>query len=117
MASILAASAENAAYAVNLRSTRHKIVTVELKEDSNTVGFRRSSDDGGGEEVVNEIWMPMAEATRKGIFNRLMVLCWTDLEPATSRVKYLNVELGHMCSQVIGLCHGYGLVGAVICSA
>jgi hypothetical protein len=108
MARMLAASANNAAYTLNcyivnksiqtvqeqhtLTSSRSKIVTVELKEDSNTVGFCRSSDDGGGEEVVNEIWTPMAEATRKGIFNRLMVLCWTVLEPAMSRVKYLNVE-------------------------
>jgi hypothetical protein len=108
MARMLAASENNAAYTLNcyivnkfiqtvqeqhtLTSSRSKIVTVELKEDSNTVGFCRSSDDGGGEEVVNEIWTPMAEATRKGIFNRLMVLCWTVLEPAMSRVKYLNVE-------------------------
>lgn len=77
VARILAASANNAAYTLNLMSSKHKIVIVELKEDSNTVGFCRSSDNGGGEEVVNEIWTPMAEATRKGIFSRLMVLCWT----------------------------------------
>jgi hypothetical protein len=32
-----------------------------------------SSDEGGGEEVLNEIWTPIAEATMKGIFNRLMM--------------------------------------------
>jgi hypothetical protein len=60
-------------------------------EDSNTVGITFSSDNGGREEEVNETWTPMAEAMRKGIFNRLIVLCWT-LKSVTCHVKYLKVE-------------------------
>jgi hypothetical protein len=63
----------------------------EHMEDSNTVGITFSSDKGGREEEVNETWTPMAEATRKGIFNRLIVLYWT-FEPVTSHVKYLKAE-------------------------
>jgi len=36
-------------------------------------GATFSSDDGGEEGEVSEQWIPIAEATMKGIFNRLMV--------------------------------------------
>lgn len=87
MAMMLTASADSVVYALTLRISSMKVVIPELKEASNLVGFSFSSDDGGGEEVVNEIWTPMAEATRKGIFKRLMVLplvCLWSLR----RVKY-----------------------------
>jgi hypothetical protein len=43
---------------------------------SNIGGSTCSSGDGGGEEELSEIWMPMAEAIMKGIFNRLMMHRW-----------------------------------------
>jgi hypothetical protein len=41
-----------------------------------------------------EQWTPMAEATMKGIFDRLMVRL--SLVPATSHVKYLRWPAYHL---------------------
>jgi hypothetical protein len=90
MARILATSANDSAHALicdtvnrfiqtvqeqhTLRRSRPQNAIAEHMKDSNTVGITFSSDNGGGEEEVNETWTPMAEAMRKGIFSRLIVL-------------------------------------------
>lgn len=73
MARMLATSANDAAHALITAKSIQRSFKYHPMKDSNDEGTTFSPDDGGGEGVIDEIWLPIAEASMKGIFNRLIV--------------------------------------------